>query len=127
MPTTALKAVYLPRLVAGDWTGTMNLTEPQAGSDVGAVRTRAEPRGDGSFAVTGQKIFISWGDHDMAENVCHLVLARLPDAPSRDAGDLALPGAEVRARRRWPARAWPTRCGRCRSSTRWGCTAARPA
>jgi alkylation response protein AidB-like acyl-CoA dehydrogenase len=76
-----LRAIYLPRLVAGDWTGTMNLTEPQAGSDVGAVRTRAEPLGDGSFAVTGQKIFISWGDHDMAENVCHLVLARLPDAP----------------------------------------------
>jgi alkylation response protein AidB-like acyl-CoA dehydrogenase len=81
-----LKVVYLPRLVAGDWTGTMNLTEPQAGSDVGAVRTRAEPRGDGSFAVTGQKIFISWGDHDMAENVCHMVLARLPDAPARTKG-----------------------------------------
>ena len=75
----ALKAVYLPRLVAGDWTGTMNLTEPQAGSDVGAVRTKAEPRGDGSFAVTGEKIFISWGDHDIAENICHLVLARLPN------------------------------------------------
>ena len=99
----ALKAVYLPRLVAGDWTGTMNLTEPQAGSDVGAVRTRAEPRGDGSFAVTGQKIFISWGDHDMAENVCHLVLARLPDAAAGDARHLAVPRAEVRARRRWPA------------------------
>jgi alkylation response protein AidB-like acyl-CoA dehydrogenase len=75
-----LKRVYLPRLVAGDWTGTMNLTEPQAGSDVGAVRTRAEPDGDGTYAVTGQKIFISWGDHDVADNVCHLVLARLPDA-----------------------------------------------
>jgi acyl-CoA dehydrogenase len=75
-----LKAVYLPRLVAGDWTGTMNLTEPQAGSDVGAVRTRAERRDDGSYSITGQKIFISWGDHDLAENVCHLVLARLPDA-----------------------------------------------
>jgi alkylation response protein AidB-like acyl-CoA dehydrogenase len=74
-----LKAVYLPKLAAGAWTGTMNLTEPQAGSDVGAVRTRAEALGDGSYAVTGQKIFISWGDHDIAENVCHLVLARLPD------------------------------------------------
>ena len=74
-----LKAVYLPKLVTGEWTGTMNLTEPQAGSDVGAVRARAEANGDGSFAVTGQKIFISWGDHDMAENVCHMVLARLPD------------------------------------------------
>ena len=75
----ALKALYLPRLVAGTWTGTMNLTEPQAGSDVGAVRTRAEARPDGTFAITGQKIFISWGDHDVAANVCHLVLARLPD------------------------------------------------
>ncbi len=74
-----VKAVFLPRLVAGDWTGTMNMTEPQAGSDVGAIRTRAEPLDDGTFAVTGQKIFISWGDHDMAENICHLVLARLPD------------------------------------------------
>jgi acyl-CoA dehydrogenase len=76
----ALQALYLPRLIAGDWTGTMNLTEPQAGSDVGALRCRAEPRGDGSFAVTGQKIFITWGDHDFAANVCHLVLARLPDS-----------------------------------------------
>ena len=75
----AVRATFLPKLVAGDWTGTMNLTEPQAGSDVGAVRTRAEPNGDGTYAVSGQKIFISWGDHDVAENVCHLVLARLPD------------------------------------------------
>ncbi len=74
-----LKARVLPALIAGSWTGTMNLTESQAGSDVGAVRARAEPRGDGTFAVTGEKIFISWGDHDMAENVSHLVLARLPD------------------------------------------------
>ncbi len=74
-----LQEVYLPRLISGAWTGTMNLTEPQAGSDVGALRSKAEDNGDGSFAVTGQKIFISWGDHDMAENVCHLVLARLPD------------------------------------------------
>ena len=75
----AVRATFLPKLVAGDWTGTMNLTEPQAGSDVGAVRTRAETNGDGTYAVSGQKIFISWGDHDIAENVCHLVLARLPD------------------------------------------------
>ena len=75
-----VKARFLPKLVEGSWTGTMNLTEPQAGSDVGAVRTRAEPDGDGTYKVTGQKIFISWGDHDVAENVCHLVLARLPDA-----------------------------------------------
>jgi acyl-CoA dehydrogenase len=76
----ALKALYLPRLTSGEWSGTMNLTEPQAGSDVGALRTRAVPNGDGSHAVTGQKIYISWGDSDLVSNVCHLVLARLPDA-----------------------------------------------
>ena len=74
-----IRATYLPKLISGEWTGTMNLTEPQAGSDVGALRTRAEPNGDGSYAVTGQKIYITWGDHDLAGNVCHLVLARLPD------------------------------------------------
>ncbi|MCZ0813580.1 MAG: acyl-CoA dehydrogenase [Pseudomonadota bacterium] len=74
-----LKALYLPRLVSGEWAGTMNLTESQAGSDVGALATRAEPNGDGSYAITGQKIYISWGDNDFCENVCHLVLARLPD------------------------------------------------
>ncbi len=75
----AIKALYLPRLISGDWSGTMNLTEPQAGSDVGALRTKAEPNGDGTYAVTGQKIYISWGDNDFTSNVCHLVLARLPD------------------------------------------------
>ncbi|MEL6678731.1 MAG: acyl-CoA dehydrogenase family protein, partial [Pseudomonadota bacterium] len=75
----AIKAVYLPKLIDGTWTGTMNLTEPQAGSDVGALRSKAEPNGDGTYKVTGQKIYISWGDHDVAENICHLVLARLPD------------------------------------------------
>ncbi|MEO0830290.1 MAG: acyl-CoA dehydrogenase family protein, partial [Pseudomonadota bacterium] len=74
-----LRALYLPKLISGEWTGTMNLTEPQAGSDVGALRSKAEPNGDGTYAITGQKIYISWGDHDMAENICHLVLARLPD------------------------------------------------
>ncbi|MEM7473283.1 MAG: acyl-CoA dehydrogenase [Pseudomonadota bacterium] len=75
-----IKALYLPNLISGAWSGTMNLTEPQAGSDVGALRTKAEPKGDGTYAVTGQKIYISWGDNDFTENVCHLVLARLPDA-----------------------------------------------
>jgi alkylation response protein AidB-like acyl-CoA dehydrogenase len=75
----ALKALYLPKLVSGEWAGTMNLTEPQAGSDVGALRTKAEDNGDGTYAITGQKIYISWGDNDFTENVCHLVLARLPD------------------------------------------------
>ncbi len=74
-----IKALYLPKLISGDWTGTMNLTEPQAGSDVGALRAKAEDNGDGTFSVSGQKVYISWGDHDMAENICHLVLARLPD------------------------------------------------
>ncbi|MEM7506213.1 MAG: acyl-CoA dehydrogenase [Pseudomonadota bacterium] len=74
-----LQELYLPKLISGEWTGTMNLTEPQAGSDVGALTTKAEPNGDGSYAITGQKIYISWGDHDVAENICHLVLARLPD------------------------------------------------
>ncbi|MEJ6403069.1 acyl-CoA dehydrogenase [Yoonia sp. 2307UL14-13] len=75
----AIKETYLPKLISGEWCGTMNLTEPQAGSDVGALRSKAEPNGDGSFAISGQKIYISWGDNDFTENVCHLVLARLPD------------------------------------------------
>ncbi len=74
-----LRRLYLPKLISGEWTGTMNLTEPQAGSDVGALSSKAEPNGDGTYAITGQKIFISWGDNDFTENVCHLVLARLPD------------------------------------------------
>lgn len=76
----ALKALYLPKLTSGEWSGTMNLTEPHAGSDVGALRTKAEPLPDGTYAVTGQKIFITWGDSNLTQNVCHLVLARLPDA-----------------------------------------------
>ena len=75
-----LQQAYLPNLVTGEWTGTMNLTEPQAGSDLAAVNTRAVPEGD-HYLITGQKIFITWGDHQMADNVIHLVLARLPDAP----------------------------------------------
>ncbi len=77
----AQKARYLPRMVSGEWTGTMNLTEPQAGSDLAAVRTRAVPEGDG-YGITGQKIFITYGDHEMTSNIIHLVLARLPDAPA---------------------------------------------
>jgi alkylation response protein AidB-like acyl-CoA dehydrogenase len=76
-----LRETYLPRLVAGEWTGTMNLTEPDAGSDVGAVRTKAVPTGDGSWRITGQKIFITYGEHDLTDNIVHLVLARVPDAP----------------------------------------------
>ncbi len=73
------KAAYLPKLISGEWTGTMNLTEPQAGSDLGALTTKAERDGDG-WRITGQKIFITWGDHDMADNIVHLVLARLPES-----------------------------------------------
>ena len=76
-----LKAVYLEKLVSGQWTGTMNLTEPQAGSDLAAVRTRAEPQADGSYKVFGTKIYITYGEHDMAENIVHLVLARASGAP----------------------------------------------
>ncbi|SDR62220.1 acyl-CoA dehydrogenase [Paraburkholderia tuberum] len=77
----AQKQTYVPKLISGEWTGTMNLTEPQAGSDLAMVRTRAEPQGDGSFKLFGTKIFITWGEHDMAKNIVHLVLARTPNAP----------------------------------------------
>ncbi|HVF63743.1 MAG TPA: acyl-CoA dehydrogenase [Casimicrobiaceae bacterium] len=79
--TREQKALYLPKMVSGQWTGTMNLTEPQAGSDLAAVRTRAVPQRDGSYKLYGNKIFITYGDHDYTENIVHLVLARTPDAP----------------------------------------------
>jgi 3-(methylsulfanyl)propanoyl-CoA dehydrogenase len=79
--TETQKDLYLPKMVSGEWTGTMNLTEPQAGSDLAAVRTRAEPQADGSYKLFGQKIFITYGEHDLTANIIHLVLARLPDAP----------------------------------------------
>ena len=75
------KMTYLPKMITGEWTGTMNLTEPDAGSDVGAVRTKAVRRDDGSYLITGTKIYITFGEHDMADNIIHLVLARTPDAP----------------------------------------------
>ena len=84
--TAEQQAAYLPHLATGAWTGTMNLTEPQAGSDVGALRSRAEPAGDGKWKISGTKIFISFGDHDMAENIVHLVLARTPGAPEGTRG-----------------------------------------
>ena len=77
----AQKATYVPRLVSGEWGGTMNLTEPQCGTDLGLIRTKAVPNGDGSYAITGTKIFISAGEHDLTENIIHLVLAKTPDAP----------------------------------------------
>lgn len=88
--SAAQQAMYLPRLVSGEWSGTMNLTEPQAGSDVGALRTSAQPITDGPHAgkyrIAGQKIFITWGDHELAQNIIHLVLARLPGAPEGSRG-----------------------------------------
>ena len=79
--TAAQKAMYLPKMVTCDWTGTMNLTEPHCGTDLGLMRTKAEPQADGSYAITGQKIFISAGDHDLSDNVIHLVLAKIPSGP----------------------------------------------
>src|SRR6266508_1798729 len=81
-----LKQIYLEKLVSGAWTGTMQLTEPQAGSDVGALRTRAERADDGTYRIKGTKIFITYGDHDMTDNIVHFVLARLPDAPAGTKG-----------------------------------------
>jgi alkylation response protein AidB-like acyl-CoA dehydrogenase len=82
----ALKQIYLPKLISGEWMGTMQLTEPQAGSDVGALRTKAVRAGDGSYRIIGQKIFITYGEHDLTDNIIHLVLARLPDAPAGTRG-----------------------------------------
>ena len=84
--TEEQKALYLPRLYSGQWTGSMDLTEPHAGSDLGIIRTRAEPHADGSYRITGTKIFITGGEHDLAENIIHLVLAKLPDAPAGTRG-----------------------------------------
>lgn len=81
-----LKQTWLPKMVSGEWTGSMCLTESHAGSDLGLLRTRAEPLADDRYAISGEKIFITWGDHDLAENVVHLVLARLPDAPKGPKG-----------------------------------------
>ncbi|WCL52631.1 acyl-CoA dehydrogenase [Gimibacter soli] len=81
-----IKAKYLPKMVSFEWTGAMNLTEPSAGSDVGALKAKAEKQADGTYLIKGQKIFITWGDHDQAENVVHLVLARLPGAPEGTRG-----------------------------------------
>lgn len=82
----AIKSTYLPKMVTGEWTGTMCLTEPHCGTDLGMLRTKAEPNADGSYAITGEKIFISSGEHDMSDNIIHLVLARLPGAPSGTKG-----------------------------------------
>ncbi len=84
--TPEQKSIYLPKMTSGEWTGTMCLTEPHCGTDLGLLRTKAEPQADGTYRITGQKIFISAGEHDMAENIVHLVLARLPDSPQGSKG-----------------------------------------
>ncbi len=81
MASDAQKDMYLPKMVSCEWTGTMNLTEPHCGTDLGLMRTKAVPQDDGSYKITGQKIFISAGDHDMADNIIHLVLAKIPGGP----------------------------------------------
>ena len=84
--TQEQKEMYLPKMVSGEWTGTMNLTEPQCGTDLGMIRTKAEPKGDGSYSITGTKIFISAGEHDLSDNIIHLVLAKTPGAPDSTKG-----------------------------------------
>ncbi len=91
----ALKAKYLPKLTSGEWTGTMCLTEPHCGTDLGLLRTKAEPQADGTYKITGNKIFISAGEHDFTSNIVHLVLARLPDAPAGSKGISLFVGAQV--------------------------------
>ncbi|MEN9895344.1 MAG: hypothetical protein RIR97_1196, partial [Pseudomonadota bacterium] len=81
-----LKAKYLPKMISGEWTGSMNLTEPHSGSDLGVMKSRAERRDDGTYRIFGQKIYITYGEHDYTENIIHLVLARLPDAPAGSRG-----------------------------------------
>ncbi len=122
--TDAQKADYLPKMVSGEWTGTMNLTEPQAGSDLAAVRSRAVPQGDGTYKIFGQKIFITYGEHDMTDNIIHLVLARLPDAPEGVKGIslFVVPKFLLNATAR---RASATMCIACPSNTSSASTAAR--
>ena len=121
------KATYLPKMIEGAWTGTMNLTEPHCGTDLGLLKTKAVPNGDGSYAISGTKIFISAGEHDLAENIVHLVLARIEGAPDGHEGHLALRRAEVPRRRGRLARRPQRRRPAARSSTRWASTATRPA
>ena len=121
------KAAYLPKLVSGEWTGTMNLTEPHCGTDLGLIKTKAVPAGDGSYRITGQKIFISAGEHDLAANIVHLVLARIEGAPDGVKGlslfvvPKFLVGAGRHARRAQRA------CRAGRSKKRWASTATPPA
>lgn len=114
------QAAWLPKLTSGEWTGTMCLTEPQAGSDLSQVRTRAEPDGAGGYRITGQKIYITYGEHDLTPNTLHLILARLPDAPpgTRGISLFAAPKLLPDAR---------TRCAAAASRRRWASTPRPPA
>ena len=97
-------------MITGEWAGTMNLTEPQCGTDLGLIRTKAVPQADGTYKITGQKIWISGGEQDLTENIIHLVLARIEGAPGRHQGHLAVHRAEVHRQRRWHRSARATRC-----------------
>ena len=111
--TDDLKEAYLPRLADGTWSGTMCLTEPHCGTDLGQIRTRATPIGDDRYAITGTKIFISAGEHDLTENIVHLVLARLPDAPAGRARDQPVSSCPSAGRTRTapPGRQTASACG----------------
>ena len=114
-------------MVEGAWTGTMNLTEPHCGTDLGLLKTKAVPNGDGSYAITGTKIFISAGEHDLAENIVHLVLARIEGAPAGTKGISLFVVPKFLVGRRRRARRAQRRLLRLASSTRWASTATRPA
>ena len=120
----AQQALYLPKMISGEWTGTMNLTEPQAGSDLAMVRTRAEPQPDGSFKIFGTKIYITYGEHDMASNIVHLVLARVVGAPE---GVRASAFSSYRNSRCMPTAVWASATTRIASasSTSWASKPAR--
>ena len=122
-----LKKKYLPKMVEGDWTGTMNLTEPHCGTDLGLLRTKAVKQADGSYKITGTKIFISAGEHDLAENIIHLVLARIEGAPAGTKGISLFVVPKIMVEGRRLARRAQRACPAARSKRRWASTATPPA
>ena len=118
--------MFLPKLVSGEWMGTMNLTEPQAGSDLALLRTRAVPEGD-HYRIFGQKIFITYGDHDLTDNIIHLVLARLEGAPEGVKGISLFVVPKLLINAGWHGGRAPMTCAACRSNTSWASTRAPPA
>ena len=122
-----LKQKYVPTMITGKWTGTMNLTEPHCGTDLGLLKTRADPNPDGSYSITGTKIFISSGEHDLTENIIHLVLAKIAGAPDNVKGISPVRRAEVPGQRRRLARRAQRAVAAARSRRRWASTATRPA